>query len=542
MPSIGRTFSSVFKIHKGDIPNLEFWYPADEYKILLPITHGAVSNVYNRKITKTITREKSAGKVFSFRNVGYEEEQVKVDVILATKEEANAFTRFFTSIIKGSLNLFYYYDKLNNTGSIVRIVENSLKMGEDAGSPYSFSILMRKQSPYIGRTIYFSFGIDCGVTVYPELSPGKFCFETTLMYPVSSTTLLGVGENIMGGLGLGHDDMVTRLEQVGTDLDWSFGAGGVSHMSIVKENGDIYSSGLNTFGELGVGDTIDRNIFTFSASDCVKISSGGEFTATVGGDGKLYACGFNGYGQLGQGTYDSDPHPSFLQIGVDADWVDVKCGFSYLIARKSNNTIWGCGCDAIGQLGQGSTQLRRTSLIQIGSDTSWDKIEASNSTTYATKNNGTLWAWGNNDSGQIGDGTYVSKNIAIQIGVDTWKYIGVTGGLALESEGGDGSSTAYGIKTDGTLWGWGYNTQYQLGLGENGAHIIPTLIDSDLTWIKVGGTLRSVYGVKSNNEIYGWGWNAQYELSMGHFDPVTVPTKIVIFGRTLPSSFAILLF
>jgi alpha-tubulin suppressor-like RCC1 family protein len=123
------------------------------------------------------------------------------------------------------------------------------------------------------------------------------------------------------------------------------------------------------------------------------------------------------------------------------------------MAIKTNGTLWAWGSNSLGQLGDGTT-TNKNIPTQIGTATDWKIVAGGLDHSLAIKNNGTLWAWGNNSSGQLGNGSTTRSTIPIQIGTATdWKMI----------VGGTNFSIA--LKNNGTLWAWGLNNMGQLGDG-----------------------------------------------------------------------------
>jgi len=105
-------------------------------------------------------------------------------------------------------------------------------------------------------------------------------------------------------------------------------------------------------------------------------------------------------------------------VGNDTDWQSVVCGYYHTVALKSNGTLWAWGANNYGQLGDGTT-LGKSSPIQVGSATDWQSVACDSEHTMALKSAGTLWAWGRNNYGQFGDGSTVNKSIPVQVGSDT---------------------------------------------------------------------------------------------------------------------------
>ncbi|MDP3957254.1 MAG: hypothetical protein Q8Q10_02015 [bacterium] len=197
-------------------------------------------------------------------------------------------------------------------------------------------------------------------------------------------------------------------------------------------------------------------------------------------DGTLWAwVGPDGYGALGLGTdyqsvaYYSTPH----QVGSDSNWADVQAGYHSTVALKTNGTLWGWGANQWGQLGLGDT-THRYSPTRIGTDTNWASVSMrSNESVQAIKTDGTLWAWGQNVYGNLGlgtGGTYYGPSSPTRVGADSdWAKVSV-GNFPYEY--------AMAIKTNGTLWGWGANSNGQLGLGDTTNRYSPTRVGTGTNW------------------------------------------------------------
>ena len=181
--------------------------------------------------------------------------------------------------------------------------------------------------------------------------------------------------------------------------------------------------------------------------------------------------GDNIYGELGDSSYTSRNTPE--QIGSATNWSAISAGGANTIALKTDGTLWAWGDNTYGELGDGTNTTRNTP-VQIGTSTNWAFINAANF-TVGIKSDGTLWAWGYNSNGELGDGTHTNKNAPEQIGSATnWKNVSVNG----NNYGGFNIA----IKTDGTLWVWGYNGQGELGDGSYTNKNAPEQIGTDTTW------------------------------------------------------------
>jgi alpha-tubulin suppressor-like RCC1 family protein len=168
--------------------------------------------------------------------------------------------------------------------------------------------------------------------------------------------------------------------------------------------------------------------------------------AGIGRDGRLEA------GQLGQGTLINRSSP--VQIGALSDWAQISTGARYCLVRKTDGTLWGWGRDFAGNLGQNTQNTARSSPVKIGALSDWAQASAGQITSVAVKTNGTLWAWGLNNNGQVGDGTTINRSSPVQIGaLSDWAQVS------------SGFDCGVAVKTNGTLWTWGYGVAGQLGGG-----------------------------------------------------------------------------
>jgi alpha-tubulin suppressor-like RCC1 family protein len=187
--------------------------------------------------------------------------------------------------------------------------------------------------------------------------------------------------------------------------------------------------------------------------------------------------------------------PAFSQC-----WKSVSAGYAHILAIAENGTLWGWGKNTNGELGDG-TNANKNVPVQIGIANNWKEVSTSLDGIYAftlaVKTDGTLWAWGSNNRGQLGDGTMISKNYPIQIGTDTdWKTVAT------------GLSHSIAIKENGTLWGWGCSERFALiGFPSGPNVLVPEQRSTDTDWVQASAHDRVTVAVKANHTVWGWGWN-----------------------------------
>ncbi len=319
----------------------------------------------------------------------------------------------------------------------------------------------------------------------------------------------------------GDPRIIDGAVDIGADeyRDWIAIAVGYTHSIALKSDGSLWSWGWNEYGQLGDGTTTNRN-FPVQIGvdyDWVSIAAGFGHNIALKSNGSLWTWGRNDYGQLGYSTSETCPFPcstSPKKVGTDTDWIAISGG-NHTVALKSNNSLWAWGANSYGQVGDGTT-IHKSSPVQIGTDNDWVTVDAGGYFSVALKVDGSLWAWGNNANGQLGDGTTINRYSPIPIGSDTdWTEISAGGGHTVA------------LKVDGSLWAWGYNIYGQLGDGS-------TNTDNDWTAISAGG--YHTVALKSDGSLWAWGKNTSGELGDGTTTSRASPAKIGIDNDWTASS------
>jgi alpha-tubulin suppressor-like RCC1 family protein len=305
----------------------------------------------------------------------------------------------------------------------------------------------------------------------------------------SNGTLWSWGYNPNGQLG--QNDRVDRSSpvQVGADTNWSTAAGGDYHATFIKTTGTLWLCGRNNYGQLGQNDLVYRSSPTQvgSLTTWSKSTAGQNNTVAIKTDGTLWSWGYNGYGELGQNNriYRSSP----VQVGALTTWSQVAAGGLHVIATQTDGSLWSWGLNNSGQLGQNiAYTVNRSSPVQIGALTTWLNVSCGYYHSIATKTDGTLWAWGYNNYGQLGDGTVISRSSPVQIGaLTTWSKF--SGGYNFTST----------IKTDGTLWSWGRNNNGQLGqnIATTVSRSSPVQVGSNTNWVNTSSNSNTVLATTS---------------------------------------------
>jgi alpha-tubulin suppressor-like RCC1 family protein len=332
----------------------------------------------------------------------------------------------------------------------------------------------------------------------------------------SDGTLWAWGANNYGQLGDGTTVSKNSPVQIASDKDWaSIFTAAYQHGSYslaLKTDGTLWGWGANDYGQIGDGTTVNKNspVQIGTGKDWVFVAVKCTHSLALKSDKTLWGWGLS---QLGDGTTLNKHSP--VQIGADKDWVSIAVGYAHSLALKSNGTLWAWGSNTFCQLGDGTTEEKH-SPKQIGTDTNWVAIAAGYRHTLALKSDGTLWSWGANNNAQLGDGTTENKNTPIQIGTDKNWSSAVTFLF----------NHTLALKTDGTVWGWGRNQSGQLGDGTSVDKKSPVQIGADKDWVSIAvGNSHSV-ALKSNGTLWAWGANNDNQLGDGTTVNKSTPVQI----------------
>ncbi|MCL9809912.1 T9SS type A sorting domain-containing protein [Flavobacterium luminosum] len=260
--------------------------------------------------------------------------------------------------------------------------------------------------------------------------------------------------------------------------------------------------------------------FLLQAQCWKEVSTGGVHTIGLKDGGTLWSWGRNNQGQLGTGENTTITNKIPKQIGTESNWVKISAGNAHNLAIKTDGTLWAWGRNLDGQVGVGTSTSYFNFPQQIGSDTDWEFISAGDEFSLAIKKNGTLWAWGDNAFGQLGDNSTSDKNTPIQIGIATdWSFVSA------------GTEHSLGINKNGELWAWGKNSSARFGINTPSYSHVPIRIGSDTDWSVVLASREHGVGLKTNGTFWTWGSNATGQLGDGTTSPKTSPINIVAFNE-----------
>jgi hypothetical protein len=255
---------------------------------------------------------------------------------------------------------------------------------------------------------------------------------------------------------------------------------GQQHSLVLKSDGTVWGFGSNVAGQLGDGTTKQRTtaVQAIGLSNIVAIAAGGNHSLALKSDGTVWAFGGNGSGQLGIGNTTNQLTP--VQITSLSGIVAIAAGGNHSLAVKNDGTVWAWGSNVDGQLGDGTT-TQRTSPVQVSGLTNAKAVTAGLLHSLALISDGTVWTWGDNTSSELGNGSSGgSSTTPTQVSA-------VTGVTAISSQANARHSLA--LKSDATVWAWGSNSAGQLGDGTKTNRSTPVQVSglTPVASISVGG-------------------------------------------------------
>ena len=299
------------------------------------------------------------------------------------------------------------------------------------------------------------------------------------------------------------------IQTVAGGTNWRWVACGYYHTIGIKTDGTLWSWGYDVYGQLGDNSITHKSspVQTISGGTTWKSVSGGfGNTSAIKSDGTLWSWGKNDYGQLGDNTAVKKSSP--VQVyGGGTNWKQVVCGQNHIVAVKTDGTLWTCGYNISGQLGD-NTIAHKSRPVQIyGGGTNWQSVAAGRVQSVGIKSDNTLWVWGSNGggSGSLGTNDNINRSSPIQTiaGGTNWKQAAC------------GTYHTAAIKTDGTLWSWGGGSMGELGDGTGTIRSSP--VQSSLggtNWKTVACGYRHTLAVKTDGTVWAAGDNGQGQLGV----------------------------
>jgi alpha-tubulin suppressor-like RCC1 family protein len=347
-------------------------------------------------------------------------------------------------------------------------------------------------------------GNETGLLAYYKFNQG-----TDAANNVGVTTLTDATSNAYNGT------LSSNFALTGANSNWLAGSP-VTSGSVVPSNATVTTPVVYS-----QGDTASTLTATVGANGTGLL----WYTTATGGTGSTTAPtpsttnpGTTSYWVSSTNANGCESARTEIVVTVNASatagcWAVIQSSNIHTLAIAQNGTLWGWGDNQWGQLGDG-TYVDKNIPTQIGTESNWTALGLGEYHSLAIKSNGSLWAWGDNQYGALGNGTFVSVNTPIQVGTDTdWLKLQKT------------SYQSHAIKSNGTLWAWGLNNYGQLGDGTLVNKNTPTQIGS-FAWDQVFGGYYHTIGIKSDGTLWTWGGNNKGQLGDGTLVNKNTPTQI----------------
>ena len=357
---------------------------------------------------------------------------------------------------------------------------------------------------------------DYLISVYPEIG-------SQIGIPPELWTW---GDGIRGAVGnAATTKFSTPVTTFAGGTNWKQVSAGDAHTAAIKTDGTLWTWGSGTNGRLGTNDATNRStpVTTFAGgTNWKQVSAGSNHTAAIKTDGTLWTWGRNQQGQLGNG-YVTDRSTPVTTFAGGTNWKQVSSGTYNTAAIKTDGTLWTWGFG--GNLGNADTTFRSTPVTTFAGGTNWKQVSIGNAIVAAIKTDGTLWTWGYGQFGELGNGivsiTKYSTPVTTFAGGTNWKQISA------------GRQHTAAIKTDGTLWTWGYGNKGRLGNGITAATSRSTPVTTfagGTNWKQVSAGYSVTAAVKTDGTLWTWGYAYSGQLGNGIIGVANRSTPVTTFA------------
>ena len=283
---------------------------------------------------------------------------------------------------------------------------------------------------------------------------------------------------------------------------WAAVAAGATHTCAIKTDGTLWCWGRGDVGQLGLGDGTVEQDTPMQVGDATwsAISTSDATTCGIQTDGTLWCWGGNADNSVGDGTGMDAPVPVHVTGGP---YAAVSAGYYDTCAIKTDGTLWCWGYNIDGEVGNGKAPAGAPVPTPIATSQRFTQVSLGAGQACAIASDGTLWCWGYNVVGEVGNDSTMSQPTPVQIGTDTWANIAA------------GSAHTCGVQTDGRLRCWGANDVGELGNGTEDSAVtpVPTIYD-DTHWSRVATGGRDTCAVRDDGAVWCWGENGAGQLAI----------------------------
>lgn len=344
--------------------------------------------------------------------------------------------------------------------------------------------------------------------------------EPVMLKPTGEA--FNVGNNFFGDIG-DNTSGIDRSSPVAVFGGHSFEFYNQLHGGYgLKADGSAWCWGANTNGQLGDGTILAKSIPTLviggHAFQKITVAfPNNQFKAGLRTDGRIFSWGPNGSGEIGDNSIASRSSPTAL-IGGHYFSDVAYSGLGVVVALKPDGSAWAWGTSFNGAIGD-NTNAGRSSPVAIVGGHKFVKVLIVEEQVVALKSNGSVWSWGYNGNGQIGDGTTLNRSSPVAvIGGHTFVDIAITG------------YSTHGLKADGSIWSWGAASYLGHGLTAVNANSrsSPVAVIGGHVFDKIVGIWQmNVFGIKADGSVWGWGSNPNGQLGDGTTADRSSPVAVI---------------
>ncbi|MGC5324432.1 cadherin-like beta sandwich domain-containing protein, partial [Brevibacillus sp. SYSU BS000544] len=351
---------------------------------------------------------------------------------------------------------------------------------------------------------FLPFGQASANTTFTSVSAGN---EHTVAID-STGSVWAWGSNMNGSLGDGTTTAHLRPIKVPGLTDITAISASGNFTLALKNDGTVYAWGMNYNGQLGNGTSNNVQLVPLQIpglDHVIAIEAGNGYSMALKDDGKVYTWGLNNNGQLGDGTTDSKSTP--VQVLNISNAKKISAGHSHAMALIDDKTVYAWGDNQVGQIGNGTINARQLTPVKIGIS-GITSISAGGAHSLAVKEDGTVYGWGRNVIGEVGDGTTNMR--ALPVVINSLTGIGIT---SVET----GTTHSLAIQNDGTVWGWGDNQFGQLGDESSTPRLTPVKMKTSKAATIISSSFVHSMIVYNDGTIWGTGRNNGGQLGIGSY-------------------------
>jgi len=353
-----------------------------------------------------------------------------------------------------------------------------------------------------------------------------------LINPAKAPSLWLWACNIDGNLGTNSTvDQSSPVQTVSGGTNWKEVHAGCLLTAAIKTDGTLWLWGNNLTGQLGNNSVLNQSspVQTISGgTNWKQVSSGCGHSAAIKTDGTLWLWGEALNGRLGNNLSSLTKQSSPVQtVSAGTNWKQVSLGTNHSAAIKTDGSLWLWGCGTSGALGQATTTANQSSPVQTASvGTNWKQVSlggtSTTSTSAAIKTDGTLWLWGDGTNGILGNNATTARSSPVQTvsGGTNWKQVSL------------GSCHSAAIKTDGSLWLWGLAASGRLGNNSTVDQSTPVqTVSGGTNWKQVSAGTAHTAAIKTDGTLWLWGFGTAGRLGDNSTVTRSSPVQTILAGN-----------